>query len=88
MRGPGPKTSAGPLFFTTSILFLGVGPLLATISAGSGAMAPLKPPLDGLQPSQPQCLLNMCPVFLESFLFFFDGRILNDIKFQALGGGL
>ena len=38
--GPGPKTSAGPLFFMISF-YLGLGPLLATISAGPGAMPPL-----------------------------------------------
>ena len=43
--GPRPKTSAGPLLFTISIFFLGVGRLLATRRVGPGAMAPSGPPL-------------------------------------------
>ena len=38
------KNICGSLFFIISTFFLGVGPLLATISVGHGAMAPLDLP--------------------------------------------
>ena len=44
--GPGTKNICGALVLYNFYLFsLGVGPLLDTIGAGPGEMAPLKPPL-------------------------------------------
>ena len=44
LRDPGPKTSAGPLFFTISIFFLRSGPLFGYHKLGARGHSPPRPP--------------------------------------------